>query len=218
MSPSEDERLVARALASDRSAQRQLAGRLLGSIQREVVFSVKRHAAGTGRDPRQEVRDLVQDVLVALFEHDGRELRRWEPGRGRNLDSFVRLVARRRVARTLGQRRGNPWATVPVAPEHLEGDDDAALLRRLDDRQTLDTLLEALYAKMSDRDHELFDLLYVQQLDPAEVAKTLDMSRGAINAWSYRLRKQARALLETSELGMSSSGGTQARGTVDDGR
>ena len=52
-------------------------------------------------------------------------MRRWDPDRGRNLDGFVRLVARRRVARILGQQRGNPWASVPVDPQDLEDDPDA---------------------------------------------------------------------------------------------
>ncbi|MEX1369505.1 MAG: sigma-70 family RNA polymerase sigma factor [Nannocystaceae bacterium] len=190
----DDSELVREALAGHRVARRRLAERVLDSVQREVAFALARRRDGAGRDKRQEVRDLVQDVLVCLFDSDGRELRRWDPQRGRSLDSFVRLVARRRVARILGQRRGNPWALMPVASELLEGDDDAALLQRLEDRQTLDTLLESLYACMNERDHELFSLLFVEQTAPEEVARRLSLSRGAVNAWAYRMRKLARSL------------------------
>jgi RNA polymerase sigma-70 factor (ECF subfamily) len=214
-----DEKLVEAALRGDRGSQRRLAERLLDSVQREVAFALSRRSSGTGRDPRQEVRDLVQDVLVRLFERDGQELRRWDPARGRTLDSFVRLVARRRVARVFGQHRGNPWALLPVAPELLEGDDDAALLRRLEDRRTLDTLLESLYARMNERDHELFTLLYVEQVEPEKVARRMSLSRGAVNAWSYRMRKIARKLLEKQGRGghtASSSNRPTAKGEVTD--
>lgn len=194
MTNADDEALVGRALAGDDAARRSLAERLLDSVQREVSFCLVRASAPLGRDPRQDLRDLVQDVLIAVFEADGRELRRWDPRRGRNLDSFIRLVARRRVARILTQRRGRSRVDVPTAPEDIDATDDLRLVRHLEGSQQLDRLLVLLDANMSARDHELFDLLFVQELEPEEVAGRLDMTRGAVNAWSYRLRKLAREL------------------------
>lgn len=213
----DDEELVRRALAGERAARRALADGLLDAIQREVALVLARTASRSGRDPRQEVRDLVHDVLVALFEHDGRELRRWDPTRGRTLASFVRLVARRRVARILGQQRGNPWALQPIDPSELSQDDDAALVRQLEERNQLDALLLALHASMSARDHELFERLFVQQLDPEDVSRQLDMTRGAVNAWCYRTRKLARRLL-VEGMPASSHAGAPAREGVDDDR
>lgn len=179
------------ALSGGAGPRRRLAERLLDAIQREVAIALHRSAARQGRDPRQEVQDLVQEVLVSLFEHDARELRRWDPTRGRSLESFVRLVARRRVARVLGQRRGNPWTEGAVELE--EGPDEDGLEERLEHRAELGEVLQALHAQMSPRDVELFELLFVQGLEPGEVAEQMQMSRGAVNAWSYRMRKQARA-------------------------
>ncbi len=160
----------------------------------------------------------MHDVLVSLFEHDGRELRRWDPQRGRSLDSFVRLVARRRVARVLGQKRGNPWALPSIDPDEIEQDDDTAFVRQLEEREQVDTLLVALHGHMSHRDHELFDRLYVQQLDPAEVAEELDMTRGAVNAWSYRTRKLARTIISEQSPPPSSARSGATRGGMSDGR
>ena len=177
-----DAALVKRALAGDDTARRSLARRLLGAIQREVSFSLVRFAAMDRRDARQEVLDLVQDVLVSLFERDAKELRRWDPERGRSLESFVRLVARRRVARTLSQRQGNPWADAPTDPADLDDADVDALSTRLETRHHLDQLLAAMHS------------LFVQGLDPDDVAQKMDMSKGAVNAWSYRTRKLARTI------------------------
>lgn len=192
-STQDDIALVEAALSGQPQSRRRLARRLAGAIQREVAIALLRPASTQGRDPRQDVQDLVQEVLVALFEHDARELRRWDPARGRGLESFVRLVARRRVARTLSQRRGNPWSA-SQAEYHEEPDDQ--MVERLRHRARLSELLEHLQAKMGPRDVELFDLLFVQELDPEEVSERMEMSRGAVNAWSYRTRKQAKAIAQ----------------------
>ncbi len=217
--PSHDERLVEAALAGRGGARRELASRLLDVVQREVAMVLRRSAVRQGRDPRQEVRDLVQEVLVSLFEHDCRELRRWDPRRGRSLDSFVRLVARRKAARILGQRKGNPWADQPVDPQVIDGDEGdglaSATLHELEQRDELGSVLDALYAHMNDRDLQLFDLLFVQERDPAEVAEALDMTRGAVNAWAYRTRKLARAcVLARNSRRPSSPNARMARGAL----
>jgi RNA polymerase sigma factor (sigma-70 family) len=215
---SPDERLLQDALSGAAGARRELAGRLMDAIQREVGFVLGRWSAGQSRDPRQELRDLVQEVLLSLFEHDCRELRRWDPQRGRSLDSFVRLIARRKAARILGQKKGNPWAEQPLDPSSIESDEvDAeadALLRRLEHRDELGAVLDMLHAHMRPRDFELFDLLFVQERDPVEVAEALNMTRGAVNAWRYRTRKLARACALETIAGLSSPGPTIARGVT----
>ncbi len=139
-----------------------------------------------------------------LFEHGARELRRWDPVRGRTLDSFVRLLARRRVARVLGRRRGNPWADGDA--EYREGPDEMTLLGRLEQRAQLGEVLQSLYAQMSPRDMELFELLFVEELEPGDVAEQLEMSRGAVNAWAYRTRRTARRIAGHITDNVSSAG------------
>jgi RNA polymerase sigma-70 factor (ECF subfamily) len=214
----DDVGLVRRALAPERSAQRELAARLLDPIHREVSLAVRRHAAARGRDSRQEVLDLVQEVLVSLLERGGQELRRWDPARGRTLESFVRLVARRKVARVLGQVRGNPWSLAPVdaAPDPA---DDAPLVR-IEQREVLESILDGLYAGMETRDAELFELSFVDDLDADEVGRRLGMSSGAVNAWRYRVRKAALRLaaqISSTRDSSSSHPGRGAKGEAADG-
>ncbi len=213
MSDLDDVELARLALDGDPAARRELGRRLLGAIQREVSFALVRFAAVGRRDARQDVLDQVQDVLVALFENGGKELRRWDPERGRSLESFVRLVARRRVSRTLSKRQGNPWSDDPTDPREFDGDDDADLARRLEHRSQLGQLLGALHSKMGDRDHELFDLLFVQELGPEEVAQRVGLTRGAVNAWAYRIRKLARSLASALD-DRASSGAAAPAGKV----
>ncbi len=184
-----DTRLVDAALGGEPGARRRLASRLLASIHKEVSVTLARWSR-TREVPQERARDLTQDVLVTLFENDSRELRRWDPQRGRTLDSFVRLVARRRCARVLDREMRRHGET--TAEHVILGDD--SVVERLRHRDALRDVLRVLYAQMNARDMELFELLYVEEFAPDEVARQLNMTRGAVNAWAYRLRKQARKL------------------------
>lgn len=190
MREADDEALVRDALGGESSSRRALADRLLDSIHREVVFSLIRWGVPKA-ELEERAGDFTQDVLVMLFENDGRELRRWDPERGRNLDSFVRLVTRRWVARKLGRKKldvdaaGLDEGTVGVSVPSSSG---------AESRTELQWILQRLYADMTPRDVELFELLFVEEVEPNEVADCLGMTRGAVNAWSYRMRKQARAI------------------------
>ncbi len=194
MSDLDDVELVRLALGGDAAARRELARRLMHAVAREVSFAVSRLARSERRDPKQEVRDLVHEILLGLFEDDGKALRRWDPERGRSLESFVQLIARRRVPRMLSGGRGNPWANAPIDPADVETVDESDLARRLEQRNQLDQVLAALNDRMNERDHELFDLVFVRELPPEVVAEQMEMTRGAVNAWAYRMRKLARTV------------------------
>jgi RNA polymerase sigma factor (sigma-70 family) len=177
-------------LVADPCVRRAVARRLLGPVQREVDMCVRRFASAGGRDTRQDARDLAQDVLVSLFDRDARELRRWDPARGRSLESFVRLVARRRVARAI-RRCDRTRARVSDGRVERHGVDARPLVEA---RHLLEQLLHKMQPHLRGRDHDLFDLVFVQELEPTEVAERVGMSRAAVNAWTYRKRQLAREL------------------------
>jgi RNA polymerase sigma factor (sigma-70 family) len=174
--------LVQRVLAGDRDGRRRLADRLIDAVHREAAIALVQRA--DPRDTRQDVRDLVQGVLLYLFEHDAKELRRWNPARGRNLDSFVRLVARHRIGRLLQRERREG--------SHASLEDPDAVTRDPLVRAELDFVLDHLWAGMTPSDFRLFVLLFVEEQEPFEAARALAMTAGAVNAWRYRFRKLAR--------------------------
>jgi RNA polymerase sigma factor (sigma-70 family) len=192
------------ACQGDRRALARLVDELLPIIKVEVVVALHRRASAVGRDATQDVDDFVQDVLVYLLAQDGRVLRRWDPRRGRSLASFVRLVARHRVARRLEGFRGNPWSAEPTADEQLEGLDtdghDDSAFRHLASRERLARLLEQLRARLDERGLLLFRLIYVEQRPILEVCETVGMSRAAVDQWSSRLRQWARGLAEKEAI------------------
>lgn len=187
---------------------RALVDRLLPVIQAEVGFALLRGARIEGRDPRQEVRDFSQEVFVHLLSQGGKTLRSWDPERGRNLDSFVRLVARRQVAAILRSGRRNPWSDKPTADEDLERGMEAQTSHgaRLESRERLDRLLGWLHERLDDRGMLLFQMLYVEERGVDEVMAATGMTRDAVYAWRSRFRKLvAKLAAEEGELGSKKS-------------
>ena len=179
------------ALSGDRAGMQQLVKRLLPVVQAEVGFALMRGAAIESRDARQEVRDFVQEVFVQLLAKEGKVLRSWDPQRGRSLESFVRLVARRQVAAILRSGRRNPWADKPVAGDELDQGTpgDSGARRQLESADRLRLLMRQLGERLDERGMLLFRMLYVEERSVEEAMAQTGMTRDAVYAWRSRFRK-----------------------------
>ena len=182
---------VERALDGDRQAMDALVARLLPVIEAAVTSSLRRAAASEARDLDQETRDFVHDVLISLLAHRGRALRAWDPSRGRSFDSFVRLIAQRRVCSCLRSRRQNPWTERPVASDEIERRlfDTRTPAEALESSDALAIVLDRLDRQLGERGMSLFTMLYVHECSVGEVVDATDMSRDAVYAWRLRFRK-----------------------------
>ncbi|KIG19389.1 hypothetical protein DB30_02670 [Enhygromyxa salina] len=170
--------------------------RMLPVLQTEVGYALIRNARTEGRDPRQEVRDFVQDVCISLLADRGKILRSWDPSRGRSFESFVRLVARRHVGATLRSLRRSPWTDTSVPGDELERQvtNDVPLARRFEASDSLARVLERLDSRLDARGMLLFSMLYIEERSVEEVMDATDMTRDAIYAWRLRFRKLAGSL------------------------
>ena len=188
---------IARACDGDDTQLDRLIAEVLPAIRLEITHGLRRRAAARRRDATQDVDDFVQDVLVHLLSQRGRRLRAWDPTRGRSLRNFVRLLARRQLARVLEGFRGNPWEGGAAADDtEVEQRVPAPeqVFDRILSRQQLDRLMERLRARFNDRSQHLFELLYVEQRPVAEVCEVMKMSRPAVDQWNVRLRQLVRKL------------------------
>lgn len=188
--------LVERALARDGDALRSLVDLLAPVIQARVARALlRRAAAASGRNIRQEVEDLTQDVFAALFAERGKALRAWEPGRGLSLVNFVGFVAERQVASILRTTRRSPWTEDPTLMEELDApSEDASVELKVESQQMLLALLDRLREELSPLGLSLFDQLFIQQRSVPEVCEQMGMSRDAVYAWQSRLGKLSRKL------------------------
>ena len=182
--------VVVAALEGDRKALRELVDAMTPIIQARVVRAlVRRRSQAAGRDVRQEVEDMTQDVFSALFAHDGRALRAWDPSRGLSLANFVGLVADRQVSSMMRSGRKNPWRDMPEEVDELEAGSETVpdAEPQIQSRRALELLLDRMRSSLSTRGLELFQRLYVDEQPIEEVAKAMNMTREAIYAWRNRV-------------------------------
>ncbi len=207
---------VERALAGDEAALTRLVDALTPVIQARVarVLLLRRQGAAAGRDVRQEVEDLTQEVFLILFDGGGKVLRGWNPERRLSLRNFVGLVAERRTVSILRSGKRSPWKEDPTFTEELDEpapapDPEVAAASR----ETLRLLLHRLTEELSPLGRQLFELLFLQELPVREVIDRTAMSPDAIYAWRSRVRRLARRIL--ADLSETAS---TARKTWMDGR
>lgn len=186
-------RVVRDALSGDRQALRLFVGAMTPIIQSRVVRALRRRGP-SGRDVRQEVEDLTQDVFNALFAGEGRALRAWDPARGMSLANFVGLIAERQVASVLRSGRKNPWRDIPEELDEIEPMTELVpdAEPQFESRRELERLLDRLRASLSPRGLELFQRLYVDGEAVEDVALRMGMTRDAIYAWRNRVGKLLR--------------------------
>jgi RNA polymerase sigma-70 factor (ECF subfamily) len=165
-------------------------------VARAVVRSGT--ARRQGRDLRQEVEDLVQEVFVALFADDARALRAWDPTRGMSLVNFVGLVAEHQIASLLRSGRRNPWTEEPTVSDALDRSLGAvdAEDERVHSRELLVRVLDRLRAELSPRGMVVFQLLIIEDRGADEVAAQVGMTVDAVYAWRSRFGKLVRRLAD----------------------
>jgi RNA polymerase sigma factor (sigma-70 family) len=199
MDTEETSGLVREALAGDPAALTRLVAVLTPVIQARVARTLlarRAHLAG-GRDVRQEVEDLTQDIFLALFAKDARVLRSWQAERGMSLKNFVGLVSERQVVSFLRSGKRNPWQKEPSALEDLERETfEPGPEETTASREQARLLLERLRETLSPLGSHIFQLLFVRELTLPETMAATDLSADAIYAWRSRLRRQARKLLD----------------------
>jgi RNA polymerase sigma factor (sigma-70 family) len=197
---------VAQALAGDEPALRRLVALLTPVIQSRVARGLLRWRTGaaSGRDVRQEVEDLTQEIFLHLFADDGKVLRAWQPERGLTLANFVGLVAERQTASVLRSGRRSPWKEDPTLAEDLDGLHGATAASGPEEiaasREQLQILWRRLAEELSPQGRQLFGLLFLEELPLPEVVARTQLSPDAVYAWRSRLRRLCRRLLaEESE-------------------
>lgn len=192
----EDKELARRALSGDPVATRRFVGAVLPVVQARIARVLVRRRAGSGRDVRQEVEDLAQEVFAALFENDGRVLRAWDPARGLSLANFCGLVAEREAASILRSGRRSPWADDPTDVGDLERDlgVEPDFEARLATREQLELLVDRVREALSPLGLEMFERLVVQEEAVESVCAATGMSADAVYAWKSRIGKLVRKI------------------------
>lgn len=187
------------ALAGAEPALTRLVQRLTPVLQSRVArgLLLRRTGPAAGRNIRQEVEDLTQEIFLLLFADGGKVLRSWQPERGLSLLNFVGLVAERQTASILRNGKRSPWKEDPTLPEDFtQASPESGPEEITASREQLKLLLHRLTEELSPLGRHLFDLLFLRELPAEEVVRQTGMSPDAVYAWRSRLRRLAGRLLK----------------------
>jgi DNA-directed RNA polymerase specialized sigma24 family protein len=195
--PAEVRAHLQRALAREPDAMSSLVDAIAPIIQARVARALlRRQSQAKGRDLRQELEDLMQEVFAALFAHDGRALRAWDPARGLSLLNFVGFIAEREVGMIMRTGKRSPWTEDPTADDklvHLRGATPSHETG-VATRQMLERIAERLREKLTPQGRHYFQLLYVEARPVQIVSQETGVSTEALYAWRSRLGKLLRDL------------------------
>lgn len=209
-----DSVMLDQALAGSPLAVRRLTEALMPVVHFRAARQLMRlGTAASGRDVRQEVEDMVQDIFYELFRDDARRLRSWDPTRGLSLENYVGMIAEQRVIATLRSGRRSPWTDQPAEAETLDAG-VAAMPRRTtapteavaSDRERLTAIVSALQQSVSPTGFRVFEMLFVEQAEVEEVCAELGMQPGAVYTWRSRLRAKAAEIAERLDEDMGALG------------
>jgi DNA-directed RNA polymerase specialized sigma24 family protein len=187
---------LAAALAREPAAARRLVARIAPAIRRRIAAALDRRGRPRGPAWEAELLDLTQEVLLLLFEADGRVLRTWDPARGASLPTFCGLVAERATVSILRSGRRGAWREDPTEDAALDRVAPPALGPGpvVEDRDFLAALLDRLRSALNPRGLSLFQAIYVDELPLEVVAERHAMTVEAVYVWRSRARKLMQTL------------------------
>jgi RNA polymerase sigma-70 factor, ECF subfamily len=199
----DDAELVRAALARSPSACRQLVSRLTPVVHRRVAQVWMALTPLRGRAvERSQLLDLTQQMLLLLFDNDGRVLARWDAGLGLSLENFVGLVTEREVASILRSGRRSAWAETPTEDEVLAlKPDEVEPERRLASRDEFVRIWRIVEERLSPRGIALLRALVIEELPIEQAAREFGMSNAAL----YTFRSRARALMQQARVQLNAT-------------
>ncbi len=144
--------------------------------------------------------DLCQTVLLALIDDHAAAMKRFDPTRGMSFPNFIGLLSRSNALRALereaAKKRGG--GALHTDLEHLDRHAEA----RADTegevalRRGLAGMCPCLCDGTSERDRLIGQMLHVDGLPPVDVARTLGISRGAVDKANHKLKKAFKRCLD----------------------
>lgn len=193
-------RLLAGCLAGDARARSDFALQYRGLV-RFAVEKVLRQAGSSAL--REDLDDVCQSALGALFDRDCHKLRLYDGRHGASLATFLRVCATRHALDHLRQHRRRPVVVDddPAGGSSSQLDeaiDPAAGPEAITETRERIARLTAAIAQLTPRERIFVRLHFVEELDLAPVAKMLGVTENAAYVLKSRLRKKLRELTEAA--------------------
>ncbi len=188
--------LLSRCLDGDSEAREEFVMSTDGLIRWTLVGTFRRYGR---RLEEEDLEDLRQEVLLALFRENSRKLRQYEGRNGASLATWLRVVVTRlaidrirslAAGENVESLETRSPAGIPDVAVEDSGPESAAVAS--EQRQHV----LGLIAELSPGDQLFVRLFYYQDATMEEVSKVMGISRNAAYVRKMRLHRRLRSLLE----------------------
>jgi len=178
--------LLDSVLAGDRSASRSFFNRYNCTIE----MCVRKVLRGTNRPATEdEIRDLVSEVWVSLFEDDKRPLRRFDPQRDVRVSTWIGLLARNKTIDRLRCSRQRTLS-IDATDEASEPPAETPLpCEQLEDRECRAIAASAL-AELTPEDRAFMEAWYVDAREPEDLAREFGISVGTVYSRRFKIQEK----------------------------
>ncbi len=177
---------IARAVGGDRVLLTQLFDELIPVIRFAARAQLRRFGVPMG-DVRLEEGDVVTEVTTRLLEHNARELRRWDPQRGKSLKGFIRMLTTRHISSLV--YRANRKCSPLLAYDDTSGSASQTSHSRSEASQLLRQVSEHIALCVSARDCKMFSL-WSEGWKAHEIGRELGMKENSVTRQLGRIRKR----------------------------
>lgn len=189
-----ERQFVARLIADDPAAWRQLSVSHSPMIHRAIGRVMARFGSVSGSD---DVREIYAKVCLSLLGRDKFKLRSFDPAKGARLSSWLVRIAMQASYDHLRRIKRNPCDNRFELPEvACEAPDAFALCWERERAQ----LVARAVALLSSREREFMKLYFGDGLEPEEIAARMRISVKTVYTKKHKLQARLEELLAEQRL------------------
>lgn len=179
-----DRNLIARCLNRDPGSWNNFVDRFIGLFVHVINHTLRAHGI---RSTQDDIDDLCSEIFVAILASDMKVLRNF---RGKSsLASYLLVIGRRVVLRSLATRRRAEMPQIPTTPPvSPPAAEETPELNRIEDREEVEALMQVL----NEQDADIVKMFHLDQLSYAEIESKTGIPRPTIGSILSRAREKMR--------------------------
>lgn len=185
---SEELGLLHSVLAGDGQASARFFQRYKSTVELGVRQVLRRASAQASSD---DVEDLVHEIWLALFEHDKRCLRRFEPRRDIKVATWIGLLARHKTIDRL-RCAGAHARLVRLGDDGQlpDGPSDAPLPTEQLELREREALAQRAFDRLREDERRFLEAWYLDERDPEQLAAELGVALGTVYTRRFKLQEK----------------------------
>lgn len=180
--------LLHSVLAGDGQASARFFQRYKSTVELGVRQVLRRAGARTSSD---DVEDMIHEIWLALFDHDKRCLRRFEPRRDIKVATWIGLLARHKTIDRLRCAGVHArWVRLGDDGQLPDGPSDAPLPTDQLELREREALAQQAFDRLREDERRFLEAWYLDERDPEQLAAELGVALGTVYTRRFKLQEK----------------------------